>query len=153
MAIINDWSYSNPFNTTSVTLPYIPKMHAPLPTGSQLIRVNGIESAKDYPTAPNSMIALFDENDDIMYIKQTDASNFPTIRKFRFVEEKEEKPEEVKYVTVEEFNKFKEEMLNAQQFVRKPDEPITPVVTYYESAPSEYPSAAQVNVRYDKNSR
>ena len=88
--------------------------------GQQLPKVNGMESAKAYPTAPNSVVALFDANDDVMYVKSTDASNFPTIRRFRFYEESEQKAEESKYVTIEEFNKFKEEVLNAQQFVWKP---------------------------------
>ena len=87
-------------------------------TGPQLIKVNGLDSAKAYPTVANSTIALFDANDDIMYIKSTDASNFPTIRRFRFVEETEPANEDTeKYVTVEEFNKFKEELLNGKQSV------------------------------------
>ena len=88
-------------------------------TNSQLIQVNGIESAKAYPTTPNSTVALFDTNDDILYIKSTDASNFPTIRKFRFKEESLEVQTQpsVQYVTLDEFNKFKEEILNGKQFV------------------------------------
>ena len=89
----------------------------------QIIKVNGIESARAYPTQPNSMIALFDANDDIFYVKTTDASNYPTIRRFRFVEESEEAARDEKYVTVEEFNKFKEEMLNGQQFIRTSSNP------------------------------
>lgn len=84
---------------------------------SQLIRVNGIDSAKAYPTAPNSTVALFDANEDIMYIKSTDASNFPTIRIFRFVEEQETQIPVQQYVTIEEFNKLKEEILNGKQFI------------------------------------
>lgn len=84
---------------------------------TQLIRVNGIDSAKAYPTAPNSTVPLFDANEDIMYIKSTDASNFPTIRIFRFVEEQETQIPVQQYVTIEEFNKFKEEILNGKQFI------------------------------------
>lgn len=102
---------------------YNPFLQAPpqslVTPGQQLPKVNGMESAKAYPTAPNSTVALFDANDDVMYVKSTDASNFPTIRRFRFYEESEQKVEESKYVTIEEFNKFKEEVLNAQQFVWK----------------------------------
>lgn len=91
-------------------------------TNSQLIQVNGIESAKAYPTTPNSTVALFDTNDDILYIKSTDASNFPTIRKFRFKEESLEVQTQpsVQYVTLDEFNKFKEEILNGKQFISEP---------------------------------
>lgn len=84
---------------------------------SQLIRVNGLDSAKAYPTSPNSTVALFDANEDIMYIKSTDASNFPTIRRFRFVEEKETQILTQQYVTMEEFNQFREEILNGKQFI------------------------------------
>lgn len=84
---------------------------------TQLIRVNGIDSAKAYPTTPNSTVPLFDANEDIMYIKSTDASNFPTIRIFRFVEEQETQIPAQQYVTIDEFNKFKEEILNGKQFI------------------------------------
>lgn len=84
----------------------------------QLQRVNGLDSAKAYPTSPNSTVALFDANEDIMYIKSTDASNFPTIRRFRFVEENETPNVQPQYVTIDEFNKFKEEVLNGKQSIQ-----------------------------------
>ena len=82
-----------------------------------LEKVNGMESARQYQMPPNSRVALFDANDDIFYVKETDASGFPTIRTFRFVEEvtQASTTEEHEYLTVEEFNKFKEELLNGQQ--------------------------------------
>ena len=90
------------------------------PTMTQnMIKVNGIESAKAYPMLPNSMAALFDSNEDIFYLKTTDSNNFPSIRVFKFVEVKEEIQNEPKYVTMDEFNKFKEEMLNGKQHIRK----------------------------------
>lgn len=78
---------------------------------SNLIKVNGIESAKAYPASPNSETMLFDENDDVMYYKETDVNGFSTIRKFRFAEEFEK---EARYVTVEDFEKFKEEFYGKQ---------------------------------------
>ena len=56
-------------------------------TQQGLLKVNGIESARMYPTSPNSTLALFENDDDIFYFVQTDASNFKTIRRFRFIEE------------------------------------------------------------------
>ena len=94
--------------------------YTPVPQNTpQLIRVNGIDSAKAYQTQPNSTVALFDSNEDVMYIKSTDASNFPTIRRFRFIEEPEvvSKPVE-QYVTISEFEKFKEELLNGKQSIQ-----------------------------------
>lgn len=117
--------YQSPFG---VQQPVVPQLTWPLPSttqigqqpipGPQLTRVNGLDSAKAFPTVANAMYALFDENDDILYIKQTDASNYPTIKRYRFVLEEEKPVTLQQYVTVEEFNKFKEELLNAKQFIR-----------------------------------
>ena len=52
----------------------------------ELIRVNGLEGAKNYPLSPGSTIALFDAESDIMYIKSMDAGGFPSIRTFSFME-------------------------------------------------------------------
>ena len=89
------------------------------PAPIDLIKVNGLESARQYPMQPNSRVALFDANDDIMYIKQTDASNFPTITRFRFILEEEPINSKTQYVTVEEFNSLKEELSNVKQFIRE----------------------------------
>lgn len=82
-----------------------------------ILKVNGIESAKAYPSMPNTITVLFDADDDIFYLKSTDANNFQSIRVFRFEEVKETAPEE-KYVTMDEFKKFKEEILNGKQHIR-----------------------------------
>lgn len=106
-------------NNTPIDNLYRPSA-SPMTISNQLTQVNGIESAKAYPTAPNSMYALFDSNDDVFYVKTTDASNFPVIKKYRFYEETEPvKEEAVQYVTLEEFEKFKKEILDAKQFVSK----------------------------------
>ena len=129
-----NYDVNNPFGFSPVTYPQyqIPQLNqinrqyqnSANTGGQQLLRVNGLESAKMYPTSPNSSIALFDENEDIFYLKSTDASNFPTIRKFKFVEvfDQAPKPVDAQYVTLEEFNKFKEELLNAKQSIRSESE-------------------------------
>lgn len=88
---------------------------------NQLIRVNGMDGAKAYQMSPNSTVALFDANEDIMYIKSSDGAGFPTIRTFSF---KEILPEASSaapnYISREEFENFKAEVLNyAQQLVSK----------------------------------
>ena len=95
-------------------------------TSTQLLRVNGIEGAKAYPTMPNSVVALFDANEDFMYIKSTDSANYPTIDTYKFQKVVPEPPKDLKeeYLTRKEFLEFKEELLNAKQSVSKP-EPIT----------------------------
>ena len=92
--------------------------------GPQLYHCKGMDGAKCFPTVPNSEIAIFDEDDDVMYIKETDKNNYPvSLRRFRFVEEEEVIPE---YVTkkeydslMEEFKKLKEEIGNGKQFIQK----------------------------------
>lgn len=108
-----------PYNPQISSYPSMNYNYIPQQNNSQLIRVNGIDSAKAYQTQPNSTVALFDANEDVMYIKSTDASNFPTIRRFRFIEEPEvvSKPVE-QYVTISEFEKFKEELLNGKQSIQ-----------------------------------
>lgn len=95
---------------------------APLFNGAnQLLKVNGIEGARAYPTYPNSTIALFDANEDYMYIKTTDSGNYPTIDTYKFTKVLPEAPQELtnNFVTREEFLKFREEILNAKQSVSK----------------------------------
>ena len=80
-----------------------------------LIRVNGIDGAKTYQMSANSTVALFDSNEDIMYIKTTDGAGFPSIRTFSFVEVKEQNEKSSgnqDYISREEFEEFKKELMN-----------------------------------------
>ena len=82
---------------------------------TNIAKVNGIESVKASISTPQSRHVYFDAEKDIFYIKETDINNYPTIRIFRYEEiESINAPESVKYVTVEEFNRFKEAILNGQ---------------------------------------
>ena len=58
----------------------------PFQQKQELIRVNGLEGAKNYPLSPCSTVPLFDAESDIMYIKSMDAGGFPSIRTFAFSE-------------------------------------------------------------------
>lgn len=86
--------------------PYMPQPFTmdPQRNQMQLIRVTGMEGAKAYQMPPNSVVPLFDADNDIMYVKSTDGAGFPTIRTFAFqpIENKQE-PEQ-QYVTREEFD-------------------------------------------------
>lgn len=79
-----------------------------------LIRVNGIDGAKAYQMPANSTVALFDNNEDIMYVKTTDGAGFPSVRSFKFVEMTQEtkQSEKVDYISREEFEEFKKELMN-----------------------------------------
>lgn len=79
-----------------------------------LIRVNGIDGAKGYQMSANSTVALFDTNEDIMYVKSTDGAGFPSIRTFSFTEIKENTKvsQNTDYISRQEFEDFKKELMN-----------------------------------------
>ena len=98
---------------------YNPQMMNPTPVQPQeqaqnLIRVNGIDGAKAYQMPANSTVALFDSNEDLMYVKSTDGAGFPSIRTFVFTEKLnvEGKSPDVEYISREEFEEFKKELMN-----------------------------------------
>jgi len=71
-----------------------------------LVSVTGIEGAKAYQLPPNSSMPLFDQNNDILYLKTTDSAGYPTIRSFSFkaVEQADQKSQAADYVTRSEFD-------------------------------------------------
>jgi len=77
--------------------------------GPQLNKVHGLDGAKQFVTQANAMYALFDDDNDVMYIKVTDANNYPvSLKRYRFYEEEEPSPQAIpEYVTKTEFEEFK----------------------------------------------
>lgn len=71
-----------------------------------LVSVTGMEGAKAYQLPPNSSMPLFDSNEDMLYLKTTDAGGFPTIRAFRFeAADSEEQPKDTaEYATKEDLD-------------------------------------------------
>lgn len=100
---------------------------APIPqaqTQEGLIRVTGVDGAKAYPVAPNGVVALFDADRDVMYIKSADAGGFPTIRAFTFAPMQDAAPTPApEYVTRAEFDDLKEMIENGFKPVRKGAKP------------------------------
>ena len=88
--------------------------------GLDLLKVHGLENAKSYPTKANSRICLFEDDDDVFYILETDSNNFKSsIRRFRFAEEPIETEYDNRYVSKEEFNSLKEMIGNVQQSIQQ----------------------------------
>lgn len=88
--------------------------------GKDLPRVKGIESARMYPTAPNSRDVVFEEEDDVFYLIETDSSNYKSnIRRFRFYEESIEEANDAKYATKEDFDSLREAINNVQQSIQQ----------------------------------
>lgn len=125
--------FQNPYaNLLAQNQYYNPQMNNqqiyPQEQTQNLIRVNGIDGAKTYQMPANSTVALFDCNEDIMYIKTTDGAGFPSIRTFAFTEVKEQnKPiPQVDYISREEFEEFKKELMNnGKQSISKPKSNVT----------------------------
>ena len=91
-----------------------------------LIRVSGMDGAKAYQMPANSTVALFANNEDVMYIKSTDGAGFPSIRVFDFVERTQTEPETKvvelnnNFISRQEFEEFKREVLsNGKQSIQR----------------------------------
>ena len=110
--------FQNPYASLLGQTPYYnqPMNNQPFPQQitQNLIRVNGIEGAKAYQMSANSTVALFDTNEDIMYVKTTDGAGFPIIRTFSFTEIKEDTraTQNTDYISRQEFEDFKKELMN-----------------------------------------
>lgn len=89
-------------------------------SGQKLVEADSINEAKAYAIGMNSTVPIFDKNEDVFYLKQTDAyGNVVSFRKFRYTEEIEKAPLDDRYATVEQFNQFKEEVLNGQRSIQQ----------------------------------
>ena len=96
-------------------------------TGVDLVvPAHGLEGAKAYPMGPNCRAPLFDDQDDVFYIKSTDANGFPTVRKYRFTEEvlidqnnsgNGVALQDIRSLIREELVAIKEELINGQQSI------------------------------------
>ena len=110
--------------------------NAPAMSGQKLNRINGIDEVNRFQIGPNSEVPLFQTDDDVFYVKVSDQNGNVTTRRFRFYEES---MEGAKYVTNDEFNKFKEEVLNGQQSIQQ-------LIKQQSAGPRKYKS----NKRYDE---
>ena len=78
------------------------------PMGSRSVPfVNGRMSAEAYAMAPNSQEILMDMNRPVFYWKTTDASGMSSVHEYEF---KLVEPAQQSYVTMDQLNKFKEEI-------------------------------------------
>lgn len=91
----------------------------------QVIPVHGIEGAKSYPMGPNCRAPLFDDSEDVFYIKKTDQNGFPEIKRYRFEEEvivdnsgvNGISLNDIRSIIREEMGSIKKEILDGQQFI------------------------------------
>lgn len=91
---------------------------------SDIIWVQGETGAKGYPVAPNTTIVLWDAESPTIYVKSADNTGIPTMRILEFTEKTEngkmpsEKGLEGKFVTVEMFEQFKQEIKSQMDNLR-----------------------------------
>lgn len=97
---------NNPFNTFGNIIP-----------GSQLNRTKGLRGAKEYPVPPNTVAPIFDEDENILYIKSVDQNNYASVRRYGLTE-LEDEPVQNGMVSEKEFQAFKEEVLDGQRSIQ-----------------------------------
>ena len=93
----------------------------------QVIPVHGIEGAKSFSMGANCRVPLFDDSEDVFYIKSTDANGFPSLKVFDFTERKiiengsELTLNDIRSIIKEELKTvlepIKEDLINAQQSI------------------------------------
>lgn len=109
--------------------PVQPVIQRPQQQGSDIIWVQGENSAKAYPVLPGRSILLMDSENPVMYIKSTDQSGMPFLRVFDYTERTQngKAPQtDVKqdYISREEFEKFKTELRDEIRRSRRKEEPV-----------------------------
>ena len=80
--------------------------------GQRLLKVKGCEAAEKYPMPRDCETVLFDEDEDYLYIKKTDTNGGVILLRYKLEEDPIPHFDPKKYVTIDDFSKFKEEMLN-----------------------------------------
>lgn len=87
---------------------------------SNIIWVQGENAAKAYPVQPGANVIMLDSEGDCFYIKSTDLSGMPQLRKFSYKEITHEHVDMASttpdYITRDEFEKFKSEMNNKPRY-------------------------------------
>ena len=78
----------------------------------QITRVNGRNGAEAFRLAPNSSILLMDENDPIVWLKQTDGAGYATVTPYTVAPYQAAAPVDVN--SLENRVKRLEDMLNAK---------------------------------------
>lgn len=113
--------------------PYqMPQMTQPVPAqqSSGLNRVTGIEGARAFAVNPNSVVALFDDTQDVFYVKSTDSGGFPTLKAYRFAP-MEDAPQsqstglsraDIEQIVREELKKYEQQSIpGTQQYAVPPE--------------------------------
>ena len=101
------------------------------PTQQQtgLNRVTGIEGARAFQVPPNSVVPLFDDTQDVFYIKTTDSGGFPTLKGYRFTPIEDAPTQqaqgltrpEIEQIIREEIARYEQQHISGQQYSVPPE--------------------------------
>lgn len=96
------------------------------PDSSGLNWVQGEAGAKSWFVTPGSTVLLMDSENQRFYLKSADMSGVPAMRTFEYNEIGTQKPQEatqtVNFVSIDEFNSFRNEMLKRLEDLSEPME-------------------------------
>lgn len=82
---------------------------------NSIIWVQGENAAKSYPVAPNTAIALWDSEQQTIYIKSVDSNGIPSLKVLDYIDRDNEivqsdNTNEINYVTQDQMNDFSEQI-------------------------------------------
>lgn len=84
----------------------------PQPTMS-IDKVSDLEEAKKYQVFPGGTIYLLDQNEPYIYVKTSDVNGRTSLRAFSLMEIDVTKIQDSKYITRDDFDMFKRDILNS----------------------------------------
>lgn len=116
--------YSSYIPQTPMQQPMAPVSQPP--NNSNIFWVQGIEAAKSHPVAPGNNMALWDSENQSIYIKSVDQSGIPQPLRILDYTERVEAPvstEPANYVTVDQLNDILDSKLSALAESLKPTRP------------------------------
>lgn len=127
-------SVMNPFNPIGNIIP-----------GSQLLKVKGYRRVQEYPVPPGTTVPIFDEDEDILYIKSVDPNNYATIYRYGLTE-LEEEPVQNGFVSEKEFQDFKEEVIDGQRSIQSVLESLQSTIAGLQSNAADVHPSSQTTI-------
>ena len=123
--MFNNTNYSYPWNNGGYPYTQNYNTSQPQQPSSGINWVQGEAGAKSYAIAPNQSVLLMDSENNVFYIKSSDASGMPMpLRIFDYTErlavvknEQINSTPKVEYITRQEFDKVITELKNAKQYI------------------------------------
>ena len=111
--------YPQYFPTQSNVYPMQANVAPTQPTQQGLIWVQGEAGAKSYLVAPNTTVALFDSENQTIYLKSADASGMPSIKTLdytiRDMPQTDQKPVSGQFATLEDISAIRDEIARIKE--------------------------------------